>query len=124
MTARAILSVAIAMGTLTAPLAARAQSIGAIGGEVTDRHGAPLPAAHVDVIDRVTGNERSIAADGDGYYVVRGLSADHTYSVSARCIGFLPRTVPSVLPSASGALTADISLDPVGRGAVRTAMRQ
>jgi hypothetical protein len=121
MTTRIILSVAIAMGSLAAPLAVHAQSI---GGEVTDRHGAPLPAAHVDVVDRATGDEHSIVADGNGYYVVRGLNADHTYSVSVRCIGFLPRTVPSVLPSASGALTADISLDRVGRGSVRTAMRQ
>lgn len=129
MTTRTILSAAIAVVTCAASVAVSArlgaQSVnsGAISGEIMDRRGAPLPRAHVEVVDRATGDERSIVSDDNGNYFVRGLPAGHAYSVSVRCIGFLPRTMSEVLPSAAGEITADITLDRINTQPTRTAMR-
>ena len=90
-----------------------AQQQGTIGGEIMDRHGKPLVSAHVDLYDTATGAGISAVTDDNGNYVVNGLAVDHYYAMNIRCIGFLPQQRRSVTPSVGGALTNDVTLDPI-----------
>ncbi|HWZ61089.1 MAG TPA: carboxypeptidase-like regulatory domain-containing protein [Gemmatimonadaceae bacterium] len=85
---------------------------GTIGGEIMDRRGKPLVAAHVDLLDNTTGVEVSAMTDANGNYVLSGLAIDHDYAMTVRCIGFLPQRRHAVAPSAHGAMD-DVTLDPI-----------
>jgi hypothetical protein len=94
-------------------LAGAQQQQGTIGGEIMDRRGKPLVSAHIDLYDTATGAELSAVTDDNGNYVVSGLPVDHYYAMNIRCIGFLPQQRRSVTPSVGGALTNDVTLDPI-----------
>ena len=89
------------------------QQQGTIGGEIMDRRGKPLVSAHIDLYDTATGAELSAVTDDNGNYVVSGLPVDHYYAMNIRCIGFLPQQRRSVTPAVGGALTDDVTLDPI-----------
>src|SRR5438876_12457389 len=79
----------IAAITMAAP--ARAQSTGAVQGNVTDAQGAVVPGATVTVQNVATGVERSLATDAAGEYLVPSL-APGRYRVDVRLSGFSDQT--------------------------------
>lgn len=85
-------------------------TVEAITGRVSDRTGSPLGDAHVDIVDCATGASVATLTRGDGAYEVGGLTAEHTYTITVRRIGFAPEThkVAPTVPSA-----ADFTLRPI-----------
>jgi len=93
---------------------------GAIAGEVMDRRGTPLDAAHVDVRDGVTGETVSVLSDANGNFIVHGLAGAHTYAVAVRRIGYVPRTVHDVPVRAGRETAADVTMDAISIGRPHT----
>lgn len=114
-TTRTILTVAAVVYALTAAagtLHAQYDMLGVIVGQVTDWRGTALSAAHVNVIDRATGQRTTALTDEDGHYILAGLATDHHFTLEVRCIGFVPRTEPNVraVAPAAGAPPAALTL--------------
>jgi hypothetical protein len=107
-----VAAVVYALTTAADTLHAQYEILGVIAGQVTDWRGAALPAAHIDVTDRETGQRAMALTDADGHYILEGLATDHHFTLHVRCIGFVPRTEPDVraVPAADGARPESLTL--------------
>ncbi len=88
--------------------ALNAQSVGAIEGQITDPSGAVVPAASVQIIDRV-GTVRSAQTDNQGRYRISGLS-DGDYRVLVTSAGFAPYESAAVQLASGRTRTVDVRL--------------
>jgi len=79
-------------GLMATPAAAQ-QITSGIEGQVTDENGAPLAGATVVVLDTRTGQQRTIATDGNGQFRAGSLVPGGPYSITARASGFEGQTV-------------------------------
>ncbi len=70
---------------------------GSIGGRVVGPNGQPLEGVQVQVVNTATGRTAGAAVRADGRFVVLGLEPGNRYRVTARRIGYTPRTVEPVL---------------------------
>src|SRR5262245_8571650 len=79
--------VAFALALALLPSLGWAQATGAVSGTVTDDSGAVLPGATVTVVNSGTGQTRTAATGGDGFYTVPLLQPG-TYRVTVSLQGF------------------------------------
>jgi hypothetical protein len=79
------------------PAALTAQSTtGSVSGVVVNEQNQPLADVQVQVYNVATGARAGVATRVDGRYYVQGLEIGDRYSVTARRIGYAPRTVTPV----------------------------
>lgn len=104
--------VPVVLGLLR-PCPARAQG-GAeiVRGRVRTAEGTPVPNALVTVTGLATQTSRATRSDETGLYTVLFGEGEGEYLVSARLIGFAPRTVRVARLTESNILVADITLAP------------
>ncbi len=88
-----------------------------IAGRVMDLVGDAVQFAHVRITDQMTGAVLTTLTSLNGNFVIENLSRDHHYSVDVRCIGYVPRTLTDVQPTADGAAIADVMMEPIPRRA-------
>ncbi len=81
---------------------------GAITGVVTDEQGQPVEAAQIQMINKATGLTRGALTGASGRYVIQGLEVGSQYSVTARRIGFRPKTLDNVGVALGQTANADI----------------
>lgn len=89
-------AVALAGGVAWSALPAQGVTTGAIGGTVTDTAGTPLGAVQIQIVNRQTGFSTGTITRENGRYLVQGLEVGGPYAVTARRIGFTPRTVDTI----------------------------
>ena len=75
---------------------AQGLTTGAISGTVVNDQNQPVEAAQVQVVNAATGATAGAMTRADGRYFVQGLEVGDRYRVTARRIGFAPRTVEPV----------------------------
>jgi hypothetical protein len=101
------------LALLLAPRVAMAQSDARVSGMVRDPQGASVPNAQVSVKNDKTGEERKIASNTQGYFVVAGLKPS-TYTIRVTLPSFAPLEYPQMPLAASQELTLDFDLKPAG----------
>ena len=84
---------------------------GAITGVVTDETGQPVESAQIQMINKATGLTRGALTGASGRYVIQGLEVGAQYSVTARRIGFRPKTLDNVVVSLGQTTKADIQIE-------------
>jgi hypothetical protein len=99
----------VAMVVLLLVGTACGQGFGTISGTVTDSSGATVAGAKVVITDIATGQSRSAAANGDGYYVATSVNPA-TYNVSVDQTGFKRFVQTNVILQASQSLTLNVTL--------------
>lgn len=82
---------------------------GRIVGKILDPNGAFVPGATVKVKNIRTGDERSVTANKEGFYLVAALRAS-LYTVKASATSFSEVTIDDIQLSVGQELTLDISL--------------
>src|SRR5436305_6940240 len=75
-------------GALALPLLTGQSDVARIVGTVTDSSGAVIPGASVTVKNEKTGQERKVATDSGGYYIIPNLAPATTYEVRAEASSF------------------------------------
>ena len=75
------------MGVLLLPLAFGQNDAGRIAGMVTDASGASVPGTSITVTNEKTGQERKVASDAAGAYVILNLTPS-SYKITAQGNGF------------------------------------
>ena len=98
---------------LLLPAAALAQDAGRFVGVVLDPSGAVLPGATVTVKNERTGEERSVAANAEGRYIVANLRPS-VYTVRARFGELAPLEFTGLQLVAAQEFALDLSLTPAG----------
>jgi hypothetical protein len=83
--------------------------IGSIAGTVTDGGGAPIPGAHVKVIDEKTGDAAETTTNANGRYILSGVG-QNTYTVRVEAQGFKTETKRSVLVGAGASIDIRLSV--------------
>jgi hypothetical protein len=105
-----LLSTAVLLVTLPVVPSLSAQTLGSIGGRVTDVAGNPLAGATVTVTGEVIiGGLRTVEIGGTGAYRVRGL-APGFYSVKAKLAGYQTHLLETVRVSANSTTTVSFKL--------------
>jgi hypothetical protein len=91
-------SCAAAMLLFGLPAQALAQGLttGAISGRVVNDQNQPVEAAQIQITNTATGATAGTMTRADGRYFVQGLEVGDRYRVTARRIGFAPKTVEPV----------------------------
>ena len=87
---------AILLFGLSAPVHAQGLTTGAISGAVVNDQNQPVEAAQIQVVNTATGATAGTMTRSDGRYFIQGLEVGDRYRVTARRIGFAPRTVEPV----------------------------
>src|ERR1700689_1751693 len=75
---------------LTIAQALRADVVGTISGTVTDRSGAVIPNAKVELKNADTGYDRQTAVDSAGFYEFASVPIGEHYQVEVHADGFKP----------------------------------
>ena len=88
---------------------AHGQGLGTIVGTVTDSSGAVIPSAMVKVIQTGTGLERSVATNGQGYFVVPSLPPSQ-YELQVTAPGFQIYFQKNITLQADQSLTINANL--------------
>jgi len=88
---------------------AHGQGLGTIVGTVTDSSGAVIPSATVKVIQTGTGLERSVATNGQGYFVVPSLPPSQ-YELQVTAPGFQIYFQKNITLQADQSLTINANL--------------
>lgn len=84
---------------------------GAINGRITDSSGGVLPGAIVTAVNTATALTRTVAADGEGQYLI-ALLPPGRYRVDAEMTGLGKASVPDVEVLLGNATRADIKISP------------
>jgi hypothetical protein len=106
----AALAVGLITGMTSQPARAQSQSInGTIRGHVTDATGASIAGANVTVTNAEMGYTKTIATEGDGYFVLVNLPLG-TYRVSVSREGFSTATYDQIVLTAGKETVLDPSL--------------
>src|SRR3954452_10964716 len=114
MTARNILSAAVLLMTLIVPQLAGAQGGDArFTGTVIDATGALVPGATIVVKNERTGEERTVASNDQGRYVVANLKPS-VYTVRANAGSFAPLEFTTLTLTAGQEFALDLTLMPPG----------
>ena len=100
---------ALALLLLLPPSSFGQSDVGTIEGYVRDPSGALIPNANVTITDEGTGEQHTVASDGQGHYTVTNL-APATYSMSAENTGFKKFISTHNKLSASTTLSLDATL--------------
>ena len=107
-----ILATAFALVLCTSSLTmAQGVTTAAISGRVTERDGAPVANAQIQVRNRATGVSSGALSDENGRYLVQGLEVGGGYVVTVRRIGFGPATRENVSLNLGQRLQLDFALD-------------
>jgi hypothetical protein len=83
---------------------------GAISGVVVSEQGQPLPDVQVQIVNASTGSTTGATTRSDGHFYVQGLELGDRYRVTARRIGYAPRTVEPVRVTLGQATPVNITL--------------
>ncbi len=73
----ALASAAVLFVSAAMPSSAQTAATGSISGAVTDKSGAIVPGATVEITDTDTGATRTVTTNSDGSYVVPFLQSGH-----------------------------------------------
>src|SRR6185369_7166203 len=84
-------------------------SFGRISGSVTDPTGAAIPSAAIKITNTETQSVRSVAADGNGLYLITNLPVG-PYTLEAAQKGFQTKQQTGISVVADGRLTVDFQL--------------
>ena len=87
---------AILLFGLPAQMHAQGLTTGAISGTVMNDQNQPVEAAQIQIVNTATGATAGAMTRADGRYFIQGLEIGDRYRVTARRIGFAPRTVEPV----------------------------
>jgi hypothetical protein len=101
---------AVLLFGLPAQMHAQGLTTGAISGTVINDQNQPVEAAQVQVVNASTGATVGTMTRADGRYFIQGLEVGDRYRVTARRIGFAPRTVEPVRVSLGQTTPVNISL--------------
>ena len=77
---------------LPGQLAAQGVTTGAVSGTVTSEQGQALDGVQIQVRNASTGASAGTLTRADGRYFVQGLEVGGPYTITARRIGYAPRT--------------------------------
>src|SRR5437762_6211984 len=86
------LFLSLAFVVTAAPAAVSQTSTGSIRGYVTDSGGTPIAGARVVAVSALTGAQREVATQSNGFYALLGL-VPAAYDVTARQIGMAPQKI-------------------------------
>jgi len=89
---KTVMAAALAL-LVSAGIAGAQVTTGSIGGRVVDDAGTPLAGVQIQVRATQTGAMRAGTTNESGQYTILGLDVGSGYEVTARRIGFEPRTV-------------------------------
>jgi outer membrane receptor protein involved in Fe transport len=92
-------------------LSAQGATTGAVTGFVTGPNGQPLENAQVQVVNRSTGFTAGQITRTGGRYYVQNLEVGRNYTVTARLIGYSPRTVDNIVVTLGQATPVNITLE-------------
>ena len=91
-------------------LAAQGTTTGAITGLVTGPDGNPLENVQIEITNRSTGFTSRQLSRATGRYYVQNLEVGRSYAVTARLIGYAPRTVEPVIVTLGQATPVNVQL--------------
>lgn len=89
---------------------AQGLTTGAISGRVVNDQNQPVEAAQIQVTNAATGATAGTMTRADGRYFIQGLEVGDRYRVTARRIGFAPRTVEPVRVTLGQTTPVDFTL--------------
>jgi hypothetical protein len=96
LTKKVVLLLIVCLLTLSDTLGrAQGPTTGRIEGTITDQNGAVIPEAEVKVINKATGDERTVTTDAEGHYGLP-LLRPGTYQVKITASGFNVATIEEV----------------------------
>ena len=98
-----------ALAVLCLPFFALAQDTGSISGTVTDKSGAAIVGAEVNISDLGGSLTRATVSNGDGVYVAAGLPGG-TYNISVTAKGFQKYEAKNVVLQVAQKARVDVSL--------------
>ena len=103
------------LAVLAAPLAlprlaAQGVTTAAVTGRVTDDAGTPVPAVELTLTLATTGERRLTRSRDDGTYAIENVTVGSSFTLSARAIGFEPKTSSPFALALGQRLTLDLSL--------------
>lgn len=90
-----VLGVLIALSTAATPLYAQSTAAG-LSGRVVDTDGRPVAGATVEIVHLPSGTRRTVTADAEGRYDVRGLRVGGPFTVTSTADGFTTDTEENV----------------------------
>ncbi len=99
----------VASGAIWTRAEAQGVTTGALRGAVADSAGNPIPDVQIRVTNKATGFSAATLTRANGTYFIQGLEVG-AYSVTARRIGFEPRTQDNVPVALSQTAIADFRL--------------
>ena len=88
-----------------------AQATASIEGQVTDQHGAIIPAVGITVISREIGISRVVLTEADGRYQIAALPVG-SYRIEVRAPGFKTQVVESSQIEVGRTITQNFQLQP------------
>lgn len=94
---------------LALTLATQAQSVGALGGLITDAQGAAIVGAKVTARNLATGIARTTVSEASGHYLLPALPIG-TYNVEAQMQGFQTKVADNVIVEVAATTDLDLSL--------------
>src|SRR5438067_12905747 len=100
---------ALAIFAGIAPSRAAAQATGAVAGVVTDSSGGVIPGVTIEATSRDTGQVRTTATGGDGFYTIPLLNPG-VYGVKATLAGFRTTVRENVTVAVNETVRADLAL--------------
>jgi len=100
---------ALAIFAGIAPSRAAAQATGAVAGVVTDSSGGVIPGVTIEATSRDTGQVRTTATGGDGFYTIPLLNPG-VYGVKATLAGFRTTVRENVTVAVNETVRADLTL--------------
>jgi hypothetical protein len=91
-------------------LAAQGVTTAAVTGRVTDETGTAVPQVELTLILTSTGERRITRSRDDGSYAIENVTVGSSFTLSARAIGFEPKTSNQFALALGQRLTLDLSL--------------
>ena len=108
---RVVCGLAVLMGLLAMPVAARAQAVsGTLLGNVTDASGGAVPGATVTAVETQTNISRTAVTNEAGNYIFSSLR-NGTYSVEAELTGFRKVMRQNVRVDVNTTMRVDLTLE-------------
>ena len=103
------------LAVLAAPLAfeslaAQGVTTAAITGRVTDDAGTAVPAVELTLTLATTGERRVTRSRDDGTYAIENVTVGSAFTLSARAIGFEPKTSTPFALALGQRLTLDLTM--------------
>src|SRR6266567_1443377 len=114
-----VISLALMLMSLGAPLLAGQQPTGSIEGTVTDVNGAVIPGAKVTITEKATGRQIPVTTNNEGVFQARALLPGE-YSVRIEHSGFISEVQENVTLRVGQAVNVSASLKPGGAQEVVT----